>query len=560
MDILNNPFHILNAGLRDNRARIMELADENSLLRDSNECAQARSDLTNPRKRLSAEAAWLIGIGPKRIKDLLDTLKSSPKDLLCIDNLPPIARANLLAAAMSRLSDYNADDTVKWIIAIAYVFEKINAQELTALINEERIVSGFPEVSDISAIETEIQNRRNHYRQVFKSALDKLPSIDIVKAVNKVVQIATCDGEKHAPILIDDLVDSYEVEAQGFVDKEEANIKTFIEKLRIAIEENHSNSPAVDELIAIVNNWDNVAQPIQLSLKSRGISHEGSRRVASALRAFAIDVFNEHDRLEISKRLTSMMQKVFAEVGEVAERAQEDAVTLENIASERETARKKEFERWESITYEANIGFIFTKKLRISPDGIEWDGRLWDLDSITRVRWGGTQYSSGNIIYTVFLGNNSAHVFIELKDKEIYSNFVDRLWKAVGVRLLTEFLKGLRDGKKYQFGSIVVSDDGMKLEYDHIFAIKESVPFINHSIIEFLKKDYAYDNAKIFCGWHEMSINNEPGSFNVCKNENRGFSASLSYQDFDNIHILEAAVRMLYERGETKMSNLLKGV
>ena len=59
MDLLENPFHILSASPRDNRRRIMELADERSLLLDSGKCMQARSDLTNPRKRLSAEIAWL---------------------------------------------------------------------------------------------------------------------------------------------------------------------------------------------------------------------------------------------------------------------------------------------------------------------------------------------------------------------------------------------------------------------------------------------------------------------------------------------------------------------
>ncbi len=61
MDLLQNPFHILTATPRDNRRRIMQLADERSLLLDAGECMQARSDLTNPRKRLSVEVAWLPG-------------------------------------------------------------------------------------------------------------------------------------------------------------------------------------------------------------------------------------------------------------------------------------------------------------------------------------------------------------------------------------------------------------------------------------------------------------------------------------------------------------------
>ena len=119
MDLLQNPFHILNASPRDNRRRIMELADERSLLFDSSECMEARSELTNPRKRLSAEVAWLPGIGPKRAGEVLALIESSPTDLLAVDNLSPIARANLLAAGLARLPDHNADDVAKWILEIA---------------------------------------------------------------------------------------------------------------------------------------------------------------------------------------------------------------------------------------------------------------------------------------------------------------------------------------------------------------------------------------------------------------------------------------------------------
>ena len=122
MDLLQNPFHILTASPRDNRRRIMELADERSLLLDSSQCMAARSDLTNPRKRLSAEIAWLPGIGPKRADEMLSLLESSPTDLLSVDKLSSTARANLLAAGLARLPTRNVDDTGRWILEIAWAF------------------------------------------------------------------------------------------------------------------------------------------------------------------------------------------------------------------------------------------------------------------------------------------------------------------------------------------------------------------------------------------------------------------------------------------------------
>ena len=71
MDLLKNPFHVLGASSCDNRQRIIELADERSLELDSSECMEARTCLTNPRKRLSAEVAWLPGIGDERTGEII---------------------------------------------------------------------------------------------------------------------------------------------------------------------------------------------------------------------------------------------------------------------------------------------------------------------------------------------------------------------------------------------------------------------------------------------------------------------------------------------------------
>jgi len=548
MDLLQNPFHILTASPRDNRRRIMELADERSLLHDSSGVMEARSDLTNPRKRLSAEVAWLPGIGPKRAGEVLSLLESTPMDLLAVDKLSSIARANLLAAGLALLPDHNADDIAEWILEISWAFEDIDPEELSVIINEERVVSGFPEVSDLSAVEAAIQERRRHYRQVIKSALDNLSPKELVRAVTVAVESATNDGEKHGPILIDDLVDSYEVEAQGFLDKEEGNIKALVERLWAAVDAEQSDSimaPMVNQLIQIVKNWDTVAQPIQVSTMSRGLAHDASHRVAGTVRDLAIHMFNEHGMLDFSQQLTNMLQEVFAEVVEVAERTAEDADALDGIAEQRDRLiedAKNSAEEWRrEITYEVDIGAVFKDKLRISPEGIEWKGRRWDLDSITRVRWGGTRHSVNGIptgtTYSIVFGNGSNYASIELKKEAIYSNFIDRLWKAVGVRLLTEYLEGLRDGKQYRFGSTVMSDLGMELERKKLFG----------------------SNERVFCRWGELVIWDGAGAFCIGKKEDKKLAAAFSYQDEDNIHVLEAAIRMFWKRGGDRLSSLLGG-
>ena len=669
MDLLQNPFHILNATQRDKRSKIMELSEERSLLLDSSDCTQARSDLTIPSRRLSMEIAWLPGLGPKRTSEVLSVLENSVSALLGMYKLTPIVRANLLAAGLSRLPVSKPDDVAEWILALARAFDKIAPDELCAVINEERIASGFPEVKDLSMVEVEIQERRRHYRQVIKDALNNLSAKELVEAVTAAVESATDNGEEHGPILIYDMVDSYEIEAQDFLKNEAQNIKTLVETIGIAADAERPDSTLatmVNNLIRVVKNWDTVAQPIQVSTKSRGADHVASNKVAELVRELAIHLFNDHDKLDLSRLLTNMLQKVFAEVAKVAELTAEDVSALDGIAKQRfqlikvqnietlveniktaaaadrpdstlapmvnnliqvvknwnieapsihvsikkrgldydysrqvaelvrelaihifndhdkldfsrlltnmlqevfaEVAEiadltaedastlngiakqrvqlikdaKNRAEEWRrEITYEADVGVLFKDKLCISPECIEWKGRRWDLDSITRMRWGGTRHSVNGVstgtIYSVVFGNSSAHASIELRKHDIYSNFIDRLWKSVGIRLLTEYLEGLRDGKQYRFGTTVINDQGIELERKRLFS----------------------SNERAFCRWTEIVTWNGAGVFCIGKKEDRKLTADFSYQNEDNIHVLEAAVSMFCKQGGSRFSSLL---
>lgn len=547
MDLFQNPFHILTATTRDNHSRILDLADERSLLLDADECSAARLVLTTPRKRLAAETAWLPGVGPKRAEEVLSLLESCPTDLLDEEKLLSLARANVLATALSRLPEYDADIMTTWILELADAFEECDLENIKLLINEDRVVAGVPELTDLSALEEEIQERRRYYRHVIRAALDNLEPRDLVEAITDAVESATDVGEEYCPSLIADLVDAYEADAQEFLDKEEGNILILVDKLRAAVDTGADDSalaPLVHRLIQVVKNWDMVAQPIQVSTKSRGLDHIASLRVAKTLRNLAIYLFNQHGKLELCRQLTDMLQEVFAEVGEIAELTADDADTLDDLFKQRarwiEGAETRAEEWRQEVTYEANVGVIFKEPLRISPDGIEWKGILWPLDSLTRIRWGGTRRSVGFIAstttYRILFGTPTDQAIIEQGDETIHTSFIQRLWRAVGIRILTQCLDDLRDGKKCSFAGITMSDYG----------------------IELVRSGFLSSNEQVFCHWHELSFWSVPGAFCIGKKGDKKLVASLSYQDVDNVHILETALRMFWKKGGSRLSSLLE--
>ena len=361
MDFFQNPFYVLNATPQDNRRRIMELADSRSLVNDPDDCRAAAATLTHPRRRLSAEMAWMLGVLPKHVNSVLWYLESSVRNLIGMDKLAqfrnslgiskmmPIASANLLAAGLSRLLDYPSDVVVSWIVEIALTSEKITLEQVRAVINVERKVSGFPTVA-LSNVEAEFQNLREYYRQVMTSALNHLSPKECAEVITEIVELVT-DDETPLPRLIDHLVDWYELEAQEPLEDHERKIEELDEKLRSEVDDERPDSalaPVVDQLIQTVKIWDVIAQPIQVSKKSQGLPHDASSRVARRVRELAVHLFNEFDKLIFSQKLTNMLREVFAEVGEVAELLKEDARTLAEVANNR--ARLNEgLEQFEKI-------------------------------------------------------------------------------------------------------------------------------------------------------------------------------------------------------------------
>jgi hypothetical protein len=537
-------FAVLGVTTRDKRKRIVELAEEKSLELDHDVCQKARSDLTNPRTRLSVEIAWLPGVSPRKATQLVEGLLTDPMVIREESGLPTLAHLNLLAAAFEAVDGkHDADDLAGFIMETAYLAEELTPEEVLRDINEDRAVSGFPEVRALDQIEAELTERKRYYRGAIKDALDRLPPMTLIQVMTETVDGVTSGGEDHAPGLIDDLVDSYEVETQGILQKEAENVHKLIKATR-----DHAGSgeatvkPYVDKLDAVARNWDKIAQPIQLSSKARGINHEASRDLAYEIRGLALDLFNKHDMLAQSQRLTGLIQELFSEVPEISDRAEEDADALADIFQQRKQAAARQGEWEREITYRAEIGMMFKDTLSISPQGVSWKGQNFPLDSITRVRWGGVSHSVNGIptgtTYTIAFGNRNSEAVVELKKQDIYSTFIDKLWLAVCVRLLTEMLEALKDGRDLHFGDALLHDDGITL----------------------VKRKSLGANEKVRCSWSQIHVWSADGSFCIGAKDDKKVNAGVSYIHGANTHILEQAIRMGFEKpGMRRLSELLQG-
>jgi hypothetical protein len=483
---------------------------------------------------LSAEIAWLPGISPKRVNAYHILLRHNIDYYLSSSgNENPLIKANLISAAIEFFdSETNAKDWATWIYELACQADQIAPEEVYKVINEDRSVSGFPRISGLSIVETEISERRRNFKDVIKNVIDQLPTNKMIAVMTDVVESATNSGNKHAPILIDELIDSFEIGVRPFLDREAENVRKLVETAHEASTVSEKEvKPILDKLELVVRNWDKVAQPIQLSMKARGLEHEQSRELLYEIRNLSIELCNKKDMLEPAQRVINILREVFAELPEAVDRLDEDVEAIENIFKDRERINHESTEWANEITYQAEIGLMFKDTLSISPSGIEWKGNCLPLDAVTGIGWGRTEG-----IYLITYCDSQTVTRIETRRENVWSNFVGRLWKTVGVRLLTEMLLGLRDGKKYRIGDAVIDDYGFQLTEHHTFGA----------------------NKQIYYKWLKICIWSADGYFYVGAVDNKKAYLKLAYQSSNNAHLFEFAINEKINTDSPRLSSLLK--
>jgi hypothetical protein len=535
------PFGVLGASTRDNRHRIVELAETKNLTVDGDLLSRARSDLTNPRARVSAEVAWLPGLSPARASSLCDLLRRDLEAFLAAaTNESPLVQANMIAAALEWFDPLTeAHSWVKWILSLADASGRVQGDAVLRILNEDRAVAGIPEIPMLEFLDSELGLRRRSFRSAVKDALDRIPTGTMLQVITQVATTATDNGTRQAPLLIDEIIDIFEVEAGPFFDREADNAR----RLMAAVASSRSPEAVVQRLLEgverVVRNWVHVAKPIYLSMRPRGLEHTPSHKLANELRGLSIRLNNDHGLFEPSQRITSLLQHAFADLFSLADQVQQDANTLKEIAEEQQRSREQR-EQWaRDIAFEAELGLVIKDRLRLSTEGVEWKGSRYRLEAITRIGWGATRHSVNGIptgtSYKIFVGDDQNIAEIRLGNAELFTGFVERLWRAVGPRLVTELLRGLREGKRYHFGQAILDDRGIDVPKHRWFKADE----------------------RVYGTWDKIHVWAADGSFHIGAKGDKKTFAALPYQEANNTLVLETAIRAAFEKGADRLSDIL---
>jgi len=544
MLLKENPFYIISASMRDNNAEIMDKAEEAALLQDEQLCRDAKTILLNPNKRIEAEVSWLPGLGSKRVKEVLNALTYSPGEVFqyefLMDKSYSCSRANILINALATLKDLDVKVLETWIETISVCFSNIDTEMLLDTINDSREAAGISDIANVNTLEDVLRENKHFFVKIIKNAMNDLGTEEMVSMFTAIVDADTCSGRKQGTEIIEELVESYELESQSFFNRANLIIEELVKTIKTDAMQNVSEyvlQQKVNKLINTVQQWDKIAQPIQVCDLSKGLEHEESKHIASVVRDVAITLYNDYGKLQAAQAITSMMKQVFAEVITVAEKNEEDVKALSDIA---QSKAKEKAEEEREMNYSAEFGLLFKSTVHMTREYLEFDGRKIYYSQVENILWGGVRKSVNGIptgtTYTIKMnyqgGRNYLITFTGHED--VYSNIIERLWKGAAVRLMLQMIERFKTGEKYNFGNAVVVDDGILLTSSSWFS-----------------------NDTRFYSWRDVSISNGPGYFCIQDKKNSSMSVKLDYLEIMDVHLLENILRVGFDKGISKISNAL---
>lgn len=536
-----NAFFVLGASSRDSKNRLIELADEKSLELDDSLVSKARSDLTNPRTRISQEISWFPGASPRTINKVFQDT-SSIEDLLSLSEVDlgsRLANANLTAAIFEFIDDSFGDSRfLDLLTRFAENLENIDLEDELHLLNEERLASGFPEISDVSQIEDAYSERLNAYRLVVMDAIDRLPYDRLIKLMGELVEQETGYGQILAGDFIYSLVDSYEIQTKSFLEKELDSIGKIGEKVLGSSGNVQQLNGSISELLSVLKKFYAVAKPVQISYHSKGMEHDITISAGKAVRSVAIDLYNNHALLEQSLRITTELKSLFEDTLEFAEMVEKDEETLKGFATDRQKREQEKQNFLKEMSFSAEIGLVFKEVLSISEKGVYYGTKGYPTDQITRIGWGAfTQRVYGistGTNYRISFGNNNSVVNVDTKREKVYDEFTDKLWRLTASNIIGNIAEQLKAGRPVYFKNMTLWDDRISLKLHKLFGSEQVVVPLR-----------------------EVITSSYNGNLTVSSSKNSKVYDSMSYYSDLNTSILGTIINLVSKASASSVSEAL---
>ena len=368
MRLIDNPFYILDVSTTDNRQTIISKAEEKSFFEDSSVCGEAQNILLNIIKRTSAELSWFPGTDNSKIREICDAIKNNQS--INLSGLDSVARLNACVHNFSIQTHEDVYETGYSVLEIDELFESLDAVEVTDIINNDRQKAGIKEISE-NEVSAELQKIREYISHVITEKVQGFSDEQYAEFATLIAEKCIADTSCNDGIVIDDIINQYEIWVQPVLSEYETEIRSIIKKVETVLTKEHYSSDInernsyeaslqistqknVDTILQKLKMWDVYAQPLQLRDTARGYGNTNSQNLARDIRELAILLYNEIGYTELSIKITNSLKSVFAELPEFVDKVSNDERILKENKAQEALDKLRELNRQIALVQQNN--------------------------------------------------------------------------------------------------------------------------------------------------------------------------------------------------------------
>lgn len=334
--LTDNPFFILGVTPRDGKDVIAETFEERAADGDYEESLlmQAQKNLLTSKARLDAEISWFPDLAPKRTAEIVDLLKKiqgakggdrkkyQENIFQIVQNLSGVSQANLTGY----LCGTQTEDTAV-LQMLVQAQQDIGVETIKNAINANRKIAGFPEISE-QLVEDALKLLKEGYA---KDALQQITAFEHPGNVMTQLVEDFSDAEIDEKRFLEIIAERYDAWAIPKLRDFEDKIDQLIAK---AQESEKGYKQIVQDIISLLRQWDEYAQPSQLIYYAKGLDEPRSRKIFDKVRDLALWLANEQQEHQISLELSKASKEIFSELPSVSNRLDDDIGTLEDLVKQ----------------------------------------------------------------------------------------------------------------------------------------------------------------------------------------------------------------------------------
>ncbi len=336
MKLQDNPFYILNIPCTAGRRDIISAAEELSFLLDPDVCSAAQNELINSSKRLTAELGWFIELEKEKLDSIHEKIESGEE--IQTDGLNPLSKLNATLYNYSISSEFDVFELGYAILDIDEQYSNLDANGICEILNNSRTSAKLSTLTE-KEISVEINNKRDDIRQIISERLSEIDQDSYVELITMLAEKCIADDDYEDGIILADVIDQYEVRMQAQIEESTDRIETHITHIQ-QLANDKAISENVNTLIRQVQNWDKLAQPLQLKSQASGMSHEISERLGRSLHDLALYLHNEKGKTNEALTLVNAMKDVFAELGDLSDTFDSDSEALNDLLQGEKDAKE----------------------------------------------------------------------------------------------------------------------------------------------------------------------------------------------------------------------------